>query len=69
MQTGGPNGGGVCPFGDDCHFAHGPLDARAPDMMKQRQSALNKAAGTSGLGPIPEGFALRDDEEPFRLFM
>lgn len=70
MQTGGPGGGGVCPYGDDCHFAHGPDDLRSYDMMKQRQTALNKVSGKShGLGPLPEGFALRDDEEPFRLFM
>lgn len=74
MKTGGLEGGGVCPYGDDCHFAHGPNDLRSYDMMKQRQLALSKVTGKcigggGGLGVLPEGFALRDDEEPFRLFM
>lgn len=72
MQTGGPDDGGVCPWGDDCHFAHGPNDLRSYETMKQRQIALSQRGGQGGraaLGPLPEGFALRDDEEPYRLFM
>ena len=68
MQTGGPDNGGVCPYGDDCQFAHGPLDSRAPDFAKQRALSMGVGART-GQGLIPNGFALRDDDEPYRLFM
>jgi len=67
MQTGGPDNGGVCPYGDDCHFAHGPQDLRTQE-QRLNKIAQDKLSGGS-LGSLPEGFALRDDDEPFRLFM
>jgi hypothetical protein len=86
MQTlaGADAGGvGVCPFGDDCLFAHGLHDAKHHDPVKQRLMAAPQAnpqmggghrpphqGGSGGaLGPLPDGFALKTEDEPFRLFM
>lgn len=35
VATGG-EGGGVCPYGEDCAFAHGPADIRKPDFFKRQ---------------------------------
>ena len=77
METGGPDRGGVCPYSDDCHFAHGPADLKPPELARQRFFNRNNAGGGAAgagdsralLGPMPRDFALRDDAEPYRLFM
>jgi hypothetical protein len=82
MQTGGAEVGGVgvCPFGDDCLFAHGHHDVTHHGPMKQRlMSAPQVHAQGSQQGhqqqqrgagnSLPDGFALKTEDEPFRLFM
>lgn len=82
MQTGGsdPGGVGVCPFGDDCLFAHGHHDVKHHNPTKQRLMSAPQvhAQGSQQQGhhhsqqrqgSLPDGFALKAEDEPFRLFM
>ena len=52
MQTGGPDKGGVCPYGDDCHFAHGQADLRSPDPLKRRAIDSLKSSGAKPGGGL-----------------
>ena len=66
---------GVCPYGDDCHFAHGHEQLRKfPTKMQQEAKRRMEEAknamktGFSKADPPPAGFPLKIGE-PFKLFI
>ena len=66
---------GVCPYGDDCHFAHGHEQLRKfPTKMQQEAKRRMEEAknamktGFSKEDPPPTGFPLKIGE-PFKLFI